>query len=48
MPAAWAQIRVGAAIARLGTGALEDAAEEVAPVLRLPAAVLSCASAYGA
>ncbi len=34
--AAWAQIRVGAAIARLGQGALDGAAEEVAPMLALP------------
>src|SRR6185437_3065013 len=34
--AAWAQIRVGAAIARLDQGALDSAAEEVAPMLALP------------
>jgi hypothetical protein len=34
--AAWAQIRIGAAIARLGMGALDGAANEVAPVLALP------------
>jgi hypothetical protein len=34
--AAWAQIRAGAAIARLRTGELDGAAEEVAPVLALP------------
>ena len=35
--AAWAQIRAAAAIARIRTGALDGAAEEVAPVLELPA-----------
>lgn len=34
--AAWAQIRAGAAIARISTGELEGAAEELAPVLELP------------
>ena len=34
--AAWAQIRAGAAIARITTDELEGAAEEVAPVLELP------------
>lgn len=34
--AAWAQIRVGAAIARLQQGALDGAAEEVAPMFALP------------
>jgi hypothetical protein len=35
--AAWAQIRAAAAIARIRTGALDGAAEEVSPVLELPA-----------
>jgi hypothetical protein len=34
--AAWAQIRAAAAIARIRTGELDGAAEEVAPVLSLP------------
>jgi hypothetical protein len=34
--AAWAQIRAAAAIARIRTGALDGAAEEIAPVLTLP------------
>jgi hypothetical protein len=34
--AAWAQIRAGVAIARIRTGELDGAAEEVAPVLQLP------------
>jgi hypothetical protein len=34
--AAWAQIRVGAAIARLSMGAPDGAAQEIAPVLDLP------------
>jgi hypothetical protein len=34
--AAWAQIRVGAAIARLSMGELDGAAQEAAPVLALP------------
>jgi hypothetical protein len=34
--AAWAQIRAAAAIARIRTGALDGAAEEIAPVLELP------------
>ena len=34
--AAWAQIRIGAAIARLQSGALDGAASEVGPVLALP------------
>jgi hypothetical protein len=34
--AAWAQIRAAAAIARIRTGELDGAAEEIAPVLALP------------
>lgn len=34
--AAWAQIRIGAGIAHLLTDSLDGAAEEIAPVLRLP------------
>jgi hypothetical protein len=36
--AAWGQIRVGVAIARLSMGALDGAAHEIAPVLALPPA----------
>lgn len=36
IPGTWAQIRAGAAIARLTQGSLDGAAEEVTPVLALP------------
>ena len=36
IPSTWAQIRAGAAIARLMQGSLDGATEEVTPVLALP------------